>query len=174
MTKKDKIDSINRLKNQLNNLKIEEGKVFINNCKAAIRSVFGRDSEEFSFFDDFEIDLVTGFSTQEFAQSHFQRRKNELLIFFEGCIETINNNIETKKSKTNILSDKNNLELFSILFGIASIVFGVGFYFGTEKINTEYVLLKIENEKIHNANNLLLESIGKLTRKNTNSHSSPK
>ncbi|MCD8435927.1 hypothetical protein LNI95_12075 [Tenacibaculum dicentrarchi] len=68
---------------------------------------------------------------------------------FSEHAKRIKDFIETNGSKSiieknNLLSEKNDVELIGIIFSICVIVFGIGFYFGTEKTNINFI--KTENK----------------------------
>ena len=95
----------------------------------------------------------------DFANKHLPKYSNIAFQINElngkdNFIEHTNrlkNFIKTNGSKSmtnpkNLLSDLSNAKLIGTIFTISSIVFGIGFYFGTEKTNNE--LIRTENELI--------------------------
>ncbi len=73
-----------------------------------------------------------------------ENKANDFVLFLDNCKRTLENKGLFKEPKNNLLSDKSNAALIGTIFTISTIVFGIGFYFGTEKINNE--LIRTENE----------------------------
>tara|TARA_R110002033_G_scaffold79438_1_gene130541 strand:- start:38 stop:517 length:480 start_codon:yes stop_codon:yes gene_type:complete len=92
----------------------------------------------------------------DFAELHLPKSSN--LAFeinriskseFSEHAERIKDFIKTNGSKAivenkNLLSDKSNAELIGIISGVCVLIFTIGFYFGTEKININFI--KTENK----------------------------
>ncbi len=124
---------------QIEKIKTEDGKTIAweIQTKAYIELFFGKESPQNEFFKRFN-----------FASKYSYNP----VSFLEECKMQIKNIGLYKKPKINLISSITNTTLFSIFFPLMVLIFTIGFYFGTEKINNE--LIKTEREL-----NLLKESI---------------
>lgn len=160
MTRRKKIELINGLINQLNNLRKEEGKTFVVQCKSVIKSTFGIDSPEYEFFTSFEIDLTAMGAGEPYAENHFQREKQKLLNHLNNCVQTINN---VPQSKENWLSKIDNWKIILAFISLAITVFTGGYQYKQHERNNDIFDLKKENQKLHEANESLTITLRKLT-----------
>ena len=111
-----------------------------------IREFFGLDSVEYSRISQFNWELQFLNTTQsEEKLNALNENESNILIFLENCKQTIKNKGLFKPTKNNLLADRNNATLISIIFSISIIVFGIGFYFGTEKTNKDFIKTEKEN-----------------------------
>jgi hypothetical protein len=56
----------------------------------------------------------------------------------------LNNGSIVKDSKSNFLDSFSNAQIIPLIVTIGALVFGIGYYFGIEKINQDYYILKRE------------------------------
>jgi hypothetical protein len=110
-----------------------------------VKDFFGLSSAEFNFVNrfDFNIDFNPKVSEKN-RKIVLENKANDFVLFLDNCKRTLENKGLFKEPKNNLLSDKSNAALIGTIFTISTIVFGIGFYFGTEKINNE--LIRTENE----------------------------
>jgi hypothetical protein len=113
----------------------------INKMTVDIALIFGKDSEQYSTLIDFKLfDINRGFD----MESVLSKAKG-LKDFLHLCINELEYTGKVyKPKKSNIISDKSNASLIGVIFTISVLVFGVGYYFGTEKTNRD--LIRAENE----------------------------
>jgi len=112
-----------------------------------IKDFFGFDSTEYFRIANFKWSIKVINTTSKDDRKYFLKEKKEnIVLFLDNCKQTLENKGLFKEPKSNLLSDKNNAELIGIIFTISSIIFGIGYYFGTEKTNNE--LIRTENKLI--------------------------
>jgi len=112
-----------------------------------IKDFFGFNSTEYSRIAQFKwgVFTTTNTSAEDLNQEIAYKKKN-IILFLDNCKRTLRNKGLFKEQKNNLLSDKSNAALIGTIFTISTIVFGIGFYFGTEKTNNE--LIRTEDELV--------------------------
>jgi hypothetical protein len=135
MTLKEAKKRIKAYIDKCDNYKIGNTKV-IKDMTLDIALIFGRDSEQYSKLLGFELfDLNIGFD----MDSVLNKAKG-LREFLNLCLHELEYTGKVyKPKKSNLLSDNSNASLISVIFAISLVVFGVGFYFGTEKTNKDLI-----------------------------------
>ena len=114
-----------------------------------VKDFFGFESTEYSWIAQFKwhVDPKTSvFGTDDEIIEIIDNKPKKAVKFLDNCKQTLKNKGLFKEPKNNLLSDKSNAALIGTIFTISSIVFGIGFYFGTEKTNKE--LIRTENELV--------------------------
>jgi hypothetical protein len=111
----------------------------------------------FKINQDKPIDSLKTISYSDFLQIHlpkyadlkwnihsFQSNLDYLSHAEEVKQFLLNNGSIVQDSKSNFLGSFSNAQIISLLVTIGSLIFGIGYYFGTEKINQDYHILKKE------------------------------
>ena len=110
-----------------------------------IKDFFGFDSVEYSRIAQFKFTVVAlNIEPDENVNRLLNQKVKDIVLFLDNCKRTLEIKGLYRNPKANILSDKTNFELISIIIAISITVFGIGYYFGTEKTNTE--LVRVQNE----------------------------
>jgi hypothetical protein len=132
-------------KQKIVNNEVSKNQEWIVETASYIKDFFGFESVEYSRIAQFKWGLfVSNEESTESIRARGVQNENDILQFIDNCKRTLSNKGLFKEPKNNLLSDKSNASLIGILFAISSLVFGVGFYFGTEKTNND--LIRTENE----------------------------
>ncbi|MDO6489869.1 MULTISPECIES: hypothetical protein [unclassified Cellulophaga] len=114
-----------------------------------IKDFFGFESTEYAWIAQFKWHvktLNTDFASNEEIREMLAEKPKKVVSFLDNCKRILENKGLFKELKNNLLSDKSNAALIGTIFTISSIVFGIGFYFGTEKTNNE--LIRTENKLV--------------------------
>ena len=123
-----------------------------------IKDFFGINSTEYAWIAQFKWHvktLNTDFASNEEIKEMLGQKPKKVVSFLDNCKQILEDKGLFKEPKNNLLSDKNNAALIGTIFAISSVVFGIGFYFGTEKTNNE--LIRTENELIKLQDSLALK-----------------
>jgi len=114
-----------------------------------IKDIFGEKSTEYDYISRFTFTVqVLNTTPKEEIGLLIQMKEDKVIKFINNCIETIKNKGIIKPTKMNFLNKLNNGILIAIItFAVPSLI-GIGFYFGTEKINENNIELKAANKSI--------------------------
>ena len=164
MTNKEGITLLHSQRNNLHGLTVGNLNLFVSNSKLIIFLIFEEGSNERLFFNDINTDHIDSLSTTT-QNYQLQLISGRFVEFFNNSIEAINRRKEPKIIKDNLLSHKSDFGLIAFLTPIVVpllvTAFLIGRYFGEQKIDKDAILLKIENQQLHNANTTLIESVKK-------------
>jgi hypothetical protein len=133
MNNKTAIAILKRQINKLQSSKENRNDSWTIETKHYIISFFGENSIQKDFFN--------GYSWSLNPNSDLDWQENQVVLFLNDCINIIKNVGLYKKPKTNIVSDKSNFELISIVIAISLFAFWIGYW----AKNIE--LFSIENKK---------------------------
>jgi hypothetical protein len=112
-----------------------------------VKDFFGFNSAEYAWIAQFKWYMKesnTDFVSNEEIKEVIDEKPKKVVLFLDNCKRVIENKGLYKAPKNNVLSDKSNTALIGTIVTVASIVFTIGFYLGTEKISKN--LIRIEND----------------------------
>jgi len=145
MKLKKAIEILEEQKQKILNPKYPNNQEWVVETTSYIKDFFGFDSVEYSRIAQFKFSVVTlNIETDENVDRLLNQKVKDIVLFLDNCKRTLEVKGLYKNQKANIVSDKTNFELISIIIAISITVFGIGYYFGTEKTNTE--LFRVQNE----------------------------
>lgn len=107
-----------------------------------ILDFFGQESSEYYAFYKFSFDAVA--TSNEQLDSIIAMKEKAMIGLLDNCIDKISTGKLYREPQSNILSSQTNERLIAIIFAISFVVFGIGYYFGTEKTNRD--LIQTENK----------------------------
>jgi hypothetical protein len=113
-----------------------------------ISDFFGADSGEYYSFFHFQFGVLTSNVYDENIQYKLDSKNNAMIGLLDNFIIKLKNTGLYKKPKANILSDTNNATLFGLSLTILIVVFGIGYYFGTEKTNRDLIQTEIRYKNL--------------------------
>lgn len=94
-----------------------------------IKDFFGKESTEYIFISKFNFKvLASSWEDDKDVKRQLLDKHKKAKVYLENCIETISNKGLYKYPKTNIVSDKSNFELISIVIAISLFAFGIGYW----------------------------------------------
>lgn len=161
MKKTEAIDEIINQLGKLDNLTKNNAKAYVAQTKSIIIDIFSENSDEYRFFENFNLVLDLTFYHKETFDQHLLDRKEELRAHLTNCVETLGRNREIKQekeSRRNFLSNLNNLTLWSLFVPIIIGTFYIGQYVGQEKTNLENIHLQRENYNLQDRYDSLAKS----------------
>ena len=147
MRKKKAIKILEEQRQKVLNPHYQNNQEWIFETASYIKSFFGVNSAEYAWISQFKWYVKTSNTDVEIKEEIHEilgKKPKKVVLFLDNCKLILENKGRYKAPKNNVLSDKSNAVLLGTLFTMASIVFGIGFYFGTEKSNKD--LIPIENE----------------------------
>lgn len=147
MRKKKAIKILEEQRQKVLNPHYQNNQEWIFETASYIKNFFGVKSAEYAWISQFKWYVKTGntagVSTEEIHEI-LGKKSKKVVLFLDNCKLILENKGLYKIPKNNVLSNKSNTALLGTLLTMASIIFGIGFYFGTKK--TQKDLIRIENE----------------------------
>lgn len=148
MNKKNAIKILEVQKSKLENNSIYKDETWVFQTASYIKDFFGENSTEYSFISQFNFMVkVLNTTSNDETLRLLNEKKEKVATFIDNCIETIRNKGILKEEKVNFLNRLGNGPLVAIIVFIVPSLIGLGFYFGTEKINQDNIVLKEINKK---------------------------
>lgn len=129
MNNKKAIEILQKQKLKLDNPNFLKDETWVFQTASYIKDFFGENSAEYVFISKFQFRVYfTNYDSEQDAVRELNAKTPKAKKFLENCIETISNKGLYKEPKTNIISDKSNFELISIVVAIAIFVFWIGYW----------------------------------------------
>ncbi len=144
------IQKLEKLLNESESLTHSTIGSFIVSVRATYLTIFGEGSDFHKYMTDFKYErLQIGDKTfnDRNLQSHITKIRHSIE---RGIKHLKENNIVVPKAK-NFLANMSTFGAICCLAPVAIFVFGIGFYFGQEKINKDNVELTNENKTLKNS-----------------------
>jgi hypothetical protein len=149
MNKKSAIRILEIQKQKLDDVNLYKDETWVFQTASYIKDFFGENSTEYVFISQFTFGVVVPTTTPpDEMQRLFKYKIEKVSKFLDNCIETIRIKGTLKTEKLNFLNRLNNGILIGLILPIFSGLIGIGFYFGTEKINKDNVELTTQNSRI--------------------------
>jgi hypothetical protein len=160
MNKRSAIKILEIQKKKLEDVNLYKDETWVFQTASYIKDFFGESSAEYNFISQFTFGVVVLNTTPpDEVRILFKNKEEKVSKFLDNCIETIRIKGILKTEKLNFLNKLNNGTLIGLIIPIFSGLVGIGFYFGTEKINKENAELTIENNRIISTNDSLKKVI---------------
>tara|TARA_B110000091_G_scaffold71127_1_gene78448 strand:+ start:2094 stop:2585 length:492 start_codon:yes stop_codon:yes gene_type:complete len=151
MIKKKAIKILEEQRQKVLNPNYKNNQEWIFETALYIKDFFGFNSAEYAWIAQFKWYVKTSNTdvvSKEDIHEMLGKKPKKVVLFLDNCKLILENKGLFKEPKKNIFSHKSNAVLLGTLFTIASIVFGIGFYFGTEKTNKDLIHTEIELNKL--------------------------
>ncbi|MDZ4204081.1 MAG: hypothetical protein U1C46_04605 [Bacteroidales bacterium] len=168
MNKKKAINILNNQKAKLLDRNIYKDETWVFQTGSYIKDFFGDNSTEYSFISGFTFMVkVLNVTPPEETRRLLKEQEKKAIKFLDDCIETISNKGLCKTDKVNFLKSLDNSTIIALFIFFCTTLFGIGYYFGTEKINKENIELSREVNRLRDSfeqertikNNLTNDSI---------------
>ena len=147
MRKKKAIKILEEQRQKVLNPHYQNNQEWIFETASYIKNFFGVKSAEYAWISQFKWYVKSGnkavVSTEEIHEI-LGKKSKKMVLFLNNCKLILENKGLYKIPKNNVLSNISNAALLGTLLTMASIIFGIGFYFGTKK--TQKDPIRIENE----------------------------
>jgi len=153
MNTKKAISILLRQKSKLLDKNFYKDENWVFQTASYIKDFFGDNSTEYSFISRFTFTIKVLNVTPADEKRRLLAEKEESAIkFLDNCIETLQNKGIYKSDKNNFLRNLDNATIIGLIIFFGSTLFGIGYYFGTEKVNKENIELsgqvKILNDSL--------------------------
>ena len=147
MRKKKAIKILEQQRQKVLNPHYQNNQEWIFETASYIKNFFGVNSAEYAWISQFKWYVKSGntavVSTEEIHEI-LGKKSKKMVLFLNNCKLILENKGLYKIPKNNVLSNISNVALLGTLLTMASIIFGIGFYFGTKKTQKDFI--RIENE----------------------------
>ena len=147
MRKKKAIKILEEQRQKVLNPHYQNNQEWIFETASYIKNFFGVKSAEYAWISQFKWYVKSGnkavVSTEEIHEI-LGKKSKKMVLFLNNCKLILENKGLYKIPKNNVLSNISNAAILGTLLTMASIIFGIGFYFGTKK--TQKDPIRIENE----------------------------
>lgn len=124
-----------------------------------ISDFLGNDSNEYKTFSNFKFIEYFKHNSSESIAYELNKEIAEIIGMLENCIEKLKTGKLYRKPQSNILSRLTNERLLAIIFAISSVVFGIGYYFGTEKTNRDFIQTEIKYKNLRDSLSFVKPSV---------------
>ncbi len=126
MKLKQALNILEKQKQKVLNPKYPNNNAWIVETSSFIRTFFGSDSDEYFRIKSFKWTVtILNTTSQETIDILHRKNEMEILMFLDNCKNTLLVKGLFKAEKKNILSDKSNFELLTILFSVLAFSFGL-------------------------------------------------
>jgi hypothetical protein len=171
MTIKKAIGILHNQKGKIDDPNFVNDKTLVFQTASYIKEFFGEDSPEYKFISRFNFAVLASDDiSNEDLQYMFTEKEKQIKIFLDNCAETLNHKGLFKQPKQNFLSSFSNVELYSFLITIGTILVTVGLFFGNIYSDRQNIELRQDKKKLQDSLIILrkLEFIHKIASDSTN------
>ncbi len=131
-------------KQKVLNPKYPNNEEWICETSSFIKDFFGPESDEYSRINKFKWSIsILNITPQNEIDFLHRKKEQDIVMFLDNCKNTLSIKGMYKPNKKNILSDKSNWELLTILSGIFIFSCGVSYW----TLETDFFAVLLKNKK---------------------------